>query len=200
MSWNDFNDAEQQTSYDLIPNKTPAKVHMKIKPGGYNDSAQGWTGGYATRNEKTGAVYLNAEFTVIGGKFNKRKVFSLIGLFSPKGDAWTRIGKAFIRAALESARGIKPDDASDRAMSARRIKDLSDLDGMEFCALIEVDKPQEGYDPKNIIQTVIGVGHKDYATLMAGEGGTFTPVAAAAANVVAAAAQAPAGAKPAWMD
>lgn len=198
MSWMDFSDAEQQTSYDLIPNKTPAKVHMKIKPGGYNDPAQGWTGGYATRNDATGAIYLSAEFTIIGGKFGKRKVFSLIGLHSPKGDAWAKMGRAFIRAALESARGIKPDEATDKAMKARQIKGFEDLDGLEFCAMIEVDKPQEGFDPKNIIQNVIGVGHKEYQSLMAGNGAS-APMASAAA--VAHAAQSPAaGNKPAWMD
>lgn len=193
-NWNDFSDAEQQTSYDLIPAKTPVKVLMKIRPGGYNDEAQGWTGGYATRADKTGAVYLNAEFTVIGGKFAKRKVFSLIGLYSSKGPEWGKMGRAFIRAALESARGIKADDASDRAMKARKISGFGDLDGLEFCALVDVDKPQDGYEPKNIIQTVIGVGHKDYAALMDGSGSTPTPAAMAASK--------PAGGapKPAWMD
>jgi hypothetical protein len=193
-NWNDFSDAEQQTSYDLIPAKTPVKVLMKIRPGGYNDPTQGWTGGFATRKEATGAVYLNAEFTVIGGKYAKRKVFSLIGLYSSKGPEWGKMGRAFIRAALESARGIKADDASERAMKARQIGGFGDLDGLEFCALVDVDKPQDGYEPKNIIQTVIGVGHKDYAGLMDGSGPTPAPAAMAASK--------PSGGapKPAWME
>lgn len=196
-NWMDFSDAQEQSSYDLIPNRTPVKVHMKIRPGGYNDPSQGWTGGFATRSEKSGSVYLNAEFTVIGGKFAKRKVFSLIGLMSTKGPEWANMGRAFIRAALESARGIKSDDMSDKAKAARQITGFGDLDGLEFCALVEVDKPQEGFDPKNIIQTVIGVGHKDYAGLMDGTG-TFTPVGQAAANVAVQASKA--AGKPAWMD
>ena len=47
-AWNDFNDAEQQQTFDLIPKGTVAKVRMTIKPGGYDDPNQGWTGGYAT--------------------------------------------------------------------------------------------------------------------------------------------------------
>ena len=48
------------------------------------DPAQGWTGGYATRSD-SGAVYLNAEFTVLEGPYSRRKIFTLIGLYSPKG-------------------------------------------------------------------------------------------------------------------
>ena len=38
---------------------------MTIKPGGHDDVSQGWTGGWATRSNTTGAVYLNCEFVVL---------------------------------------------------------------------------------------------------------------------------------------
>lgn len=165
MAWNDFSTAEEQNSFDIIPAKTPVKVHMKIRPGGYNDPAQGWDGGYATQAD-SGAVYLNCEYTIIGGRYGKRKIFSLIGLHSPKGPNWANMGRTFIRAALESKAGVRADDTSEKAMSARRIKGIADLDGIEFCAMIDQDKGQDGYPPKNIIQNVIGVDHKDYQALM----------------------------------
>mgnify|MGYP000373100752 CR=1 FL=1 len=40
-SWNDFNDAKQTTN--LIPKGTVAKVHLSIRPGGFDDHGQGWT-------------------------------------------------------------------------------------------------------------------------------------------------------------
>lgn len=194
MSWMNFGDAEEQTGGDVIPNGTIAKVHMKIRPGGYDDPAKGWTGGYATRSDNTGAIYLDCEYTVIGGKYNKRKVWSLIGLHSPKGPKWEGMGRSFIRAALESARGIKPQDASDTAMKARQISGFSDLDGLEFVAKIEVEKADEGseYSDKNKINTVIPVTHKEYAAHMNGT----APVA----NNPAPQASAPAasGSVPAW--
>ena len=49
-TWTDFNDAEQQQGFDLIPKGTTVKVRMTIKPGGHDDPAQGWTGGYATES------------------------------------------------------------------------------------------------------------------------------------------------------
>ncbi len=170
MSWMNFCDAEEQSSGDVIPHKTLAKVHMKIRPGGYDDPAKGWTGGYATRSETTGAIYLDCEFTVIGGKYSKRKVWSLIGLHSPKGPTWEQMGRSFIRAALESARGIKPGDTSEAAMKARQISGFADLDGLEFVVQIDVEKAEEGsgYDDKNKINNVITQTHKDYAALMAG--------------------------------
>ena len=192
MSWMNFNDAEEQTGGgDLIPNGTLAKVHMKIRPGGYDDPAKGWTGGVATRSETTGAIYLDCEFTVIGGKFNKRKVWTLVGLHSPKGPKWEQMGRSFIRAALESARGIKPQDMSELALKARQVSGLADLDGLEFVVKIEVEKAEAGseYNDKNKINVVIPVTHKDYAALMSGT----APVEA-----VAAPKPATTGSVPAW--
>ena len=99
-SWNDFNDA-QNTS--IMPKGTIIKARLTIRPGGYDDPAQGWTGGYATRGD-SGAVYLNAEFTVLEGLYARRKIFTLIGLYSPKGPEWANMGRALIRGILNSAR------------------------------------------------------------------------------------------------
>ncbi len=88
MSWNDFNSADDQSGFDVIPKGTLVKVRMTIKPGGHDDASQGWTGGWATRSNTTGAVYLNCEFVVLEGKYARRKVWSLIGLYSAKGPDW----------------------------------------------------------------------------------------------------------------
>lgn len=175
MSWFDLNSADEQSNSDIIPHKTPVKVRMKIRPGSYDDPSQGWTGGYATRSDKTGAVYLDCEFTIIGGKFNKRKVWSNIGLYSAKGPKWGEMGRSFMRAAVESARGIRPADASEQAMQARRISSFADLDELEFAAFVDVQKASteqiaQGYsNDRNVIQNVIPVTHKDYAALMSGQ-------------------------------
>jgi hypothetical protein len=192
-AWMDFSDADEQTGGDLIPKNTIVKVHMKVRPGGYDDPAQGWTGGVATQSD-SGAVYLDCEFTVMGGKFNKRKVWSLVGLHSNKGPKWGQMGRSFIRAALESARGIKPDDASDTAMKARRINGLADLDGLEFVAKVDVQAGQDGYDDKNVIQTVIPVTHREYAAAMSGTGVAPSATQGAVANKPASAGQ------PAWLN
>lgn len=195
MAWNDFSDAEEQSSSDLIPNKTPVKVVLKIRPGGYNDPEKGLTGGLATQAD-SGAVYLDGEFTIMGGKYAKRKVWSLIGLHSPKGPKWEQMGRSFIRAMLESARGIAPNDASELGKKARNINSYADLDGMEFAAFVEVQKaePNSTYSDKNVIQTVIPTTHKDYAALMSGAG-VAAPSAPAASS-----GQANTTGKPAWAN
>ncbi|MBF0612023.1 MAG: hypothetical protein HQL55_12955, partial [Magnetococcales bacterium] len=138
--WNDFNDADAQNNFDIIPKGTIAPVRMTIKPGGVDDASRGWTGGYATRARDSDAVYLNCEFVITHGEFAKRKVWSLIGLFSPKGQEWTNMGRSFIRAILNSSRGLSDKDTSPQAVEARRIRGFADLDGIEFLARIDVEK------------------------------------------------------------
>jgi len=198
MNWNDFNDAEQQTSFDLIPKGTLTKVRMTIKPGGFDDAARGWTDGYATESFDTGSIYLAAEFVVLEGEFAKRKLWSNIGLHSPKGDAWANMGRTFIRAALNSAYGVLPSDQSNDAQNARRIGSFSALDGIEFVARIDVEKDNKG-EYRNTIKQVIEPDHKDYARLMgvAPKAGTAQVAAAPQAKPATPSRPAVSG-KPAW--
>ncbi|OSM04462.1 hypothetical protein [Magnetofaba australis] len=161
-NWTDFNDAESQQSFDLIPRGTIAPVRMTVKPGGYDDPNRGWTGGYAKQNPETGAVYLNCEFVITAGQYAKRKVWSRIGLFSPKGPEWGNMGRSFVRAILNSSRGLKDKDNSPNAQQARRINGFADLDGIEFLAKIDVEKDQRDGSDKNTIQFAITPDRKEY--------------------------------------
>lgn len=165
MSWSDFNSADDQSGFDVIPKGTLAKVRMTIKPGGHDDASQGWTGGWATRSNTTGAVYLNCEFVVLEGKYARRKIWSLIGLYSAKGPDWANIGRAFIKGILNSSRGVSNKDNSPAAQNARRINGLGCLDGVEFAARIDIEKDQNG-DDKNVIKLAITPDNKEYASLM----------------------------------
>jgi len=138
-TWNDYNDARQNPN--LIPN-----------------------GGYATRGT-TGAVYLNCEFTVLEGPYAKRKIFTLIGLYSPKGPDWANMGRGLIRGMLNSARGISDKDISPNAQAARRITSFADLDGIEFVGKIEVGTDTNGED-KNEVRMALTPDHRDYAQIM----------------------------------
>ena len=187
-TWNDFNNADDQQSFDPIPKGTLAKVWMTIRPGGHDNPAEGWTGGYATRNDKTGSVYLNCEFVVMEGPYARRKVWTLIGLFSAKGPEWGNMGRAFIKGILNSARGVHPDDDNPQAQNARRIGGLADLDGIEFVAKIDWEKDAKGGD-KNVVKQAIAPDHREYAALMG--------AAQASAQESAAVRTAPSG-RPSW--
>lgn len=187
-SWNDFNDAKQTSN--IIPKGTLAKVRMTIRPGGHDDPGQGWTGGYATRGT-TGSVYLNIEYTVLEGPFARRKVFGMIGLYSPKGPDWANMGRGLVRSMLNSARGISDKDNSPQAQAARRISGFGDLDGMEFVARIDVGTDSNG-DDKNDIRTAVTPDHREYAALM---GSVAAAPAAASPQFSASPAT---GGRPAW--
>jgi len=165
MTYFDFNSAAEQSSFDPIPKGSNVRVHMTVRPGGFDDPSQGWTGGYATRNTSTGSVYLNCEFVVTEGEYARRKMWSLIGLHSPKGPEWAGMGRTFIKAILNSARGIHPGDNSAAAQNARRINGFVDLDGIEFLGKVDWEKDQNGQD-KSVIKSAVTPDNKDYAALM----------------------------------
>ena len=168
-NWNDFNDADEQQSYDLIPKGTIVPVRMTIKPGGYDDPSQGWTGGYATHNATTGTIYLNGEFVLLEGPHARRRVWSLIGLSSPKGPEWGNMGRSFVRGILNSARGLSEKDTSPQVQAIRRIDGLHVLDGIEFLAKIDVGKDQNG-EPRNEIRFAVTPNHKDWEAYQQADG------------------------------
>lgn len=162
-NWNDFNDAgAQQSGFDLIPRGTVAPVRMTIKPGGYDDPGQGWSGGYATESVETGSVYLAAEFVVTAGPYAKRRMWTNVGLHSAKGAAWAQMGRSFVRAALNSARGVIPNDHTPQAVAARRIAGLAELDGLEFVARVDIEVDSKGQE-RNVVKLAVEPGHPDYA-------------------------------------
>jgi hypothetical protein len=165
-AWSDFNDAKQASN--VIPKGTIAKVRMTLRPGGFDDPSQGWTGGYAKRGT-TGSVYLDVEYTVLEGPYAKRKIWSMVGLYSPKGPDWANMGRSFIRSVLNSARGLSDKDNSPEAQNARRISGFADLDGLEFVARVDVGTDTNG-DEKNDIRIAVTKDHKDYALALGGNG------------------------------
>lgn len=169
--WNDFNDA--QSNSNVIPKGTLAKVRLTIRPGGFDDPALGWTGGYAKRGN-TGAVYLDAEYTVLDGQYAKRKIWSMIGLYSPNGPNWANMGRSLVRGILNSARGLSDKDKSPEAQARRRINGFADLDGLEFVARIDVGTDTNG-DEKNEIRSAVTPDHREYAQVMGASATSYAP-------------------------
>uniref|UniRef100_UPI0040481F0D hypothetical protein n=1 Tax=Yoonia sp. TaxID=2212373 RepID=UPI0040481F0D len=164
--WNDFNSA--QSNGTVIPKGTLAKVRLTIRPGGFDDLSQGWTGGYAKRGA-TGAVYLDAEYTVLEGPYAKRKIWSLIGLYSPKGPDWGNAGRGLVKGILNSARGLDDKDNSAQAQAKRRISGFAELDGIEFIARMDIGSDTNGED-KNEVRSAVTPIHRVYALLMGHSG------------------------------
>ena len=160
--WNDFNSA--QSNANVIPKGTLAKGPLTLRPGGFDDPSRGWPGGSAKR-AAPGAASPDAEYTVVDGPYARRKIWSLIGLFSPKGPDWANMGRSLIRGILNSARGISDKDNSPEAQGRRRINGFGDLDGLEFVARIDIGQDTNG-DDKNEVRGAVTPDHRDYAALM----------------------------------
>ncbi|XGA08496.1 MAG: hypothetical protein U0X86_000739 [Wolbachia endosymbiont of Xenopsylla cheopis] len=144
----DFNTAKSQKN--LIPAGTIVKVRMTIQPGGYEPDF------WLTKSPSTGSIYLNTEFIVTEGPYAKYKIYQIIGIKSSKADGedkWGEMGRSMIRSILESARNIHPHDTSEKAVLARKLSSIQDLNGLEFT--IKVGIAADGYGEKNKIATVI---------------------------------------------
>jgi hypothetical protein len=184
MSFYDFNSADKQQDYTPIPTGTIVPLAMMIKPGQYGDN------GWLTLSQSGDVEMLNCEFTVTEGPYTNRKIFQFMvvagGKTNEKGESIAgAISRRTLRAMLESARNIQPDDMSDAAMQKRRIRGWEDFCGLCFLAKLGVEKEQNSYPAKNKIMTVITPNMKEYA------GGAQSPAPSAGTAV-------PSAAAPAW--
>jgi hypothetical protein len=146
-----FNTADQQRSLDVIPANTIVTLHLTIRAGGAGD------GNWLRRSADGKSEGLDCEFIVVDGQYAKRKLWQLFTLAGtePGHVEAGEISRATLRAILESARGIRPDDKSDKAEAARKVSGWADLDQLRFIARIGVRPPRDGYQAKNTIVEVI---------------------------------------------
>ena len=117
-------------------------------------------------------MYLSCEYTVQEGKYENRKVWSLIGLHSEKGDKYRQMGCSFMRGICDSAHRLDPKDKMAGSNNIRNDFGFDTLDGTVFLAKIEVEQDQNGND-KNVIRYAITKGHTEYDKLMPKENGRF---------------------------
>jgi hypothetical protein len=197
----DFNNAEAQREGGLIPEGTIAQVHMTVRPGNSGE------GGWLKRSKSGESMALDVEFTVVEGPFAKRKFW---GLFTLEGvtDGHQKaadISASRLRAILESARGIRPDDESEAAKNGRRMNSWGDFDGIRFIAKIGIEKAKEGsgFKDKNSLEAAITPDRKAWVKVEqvakpAASAGTFKPIGVAAAAVAEKAANGVK--KPSWAN
>jgi len=164
----DFNGAERVfAAFDLIPANTLVKVTLSIRPGG--TGPEGWL----SQSRTSSALYLNTEAVVLEGPHARRRIYTRIGFkgksVNERGeDTYANRGRALIRGILESARGIKASDQSEVARTARMIRSLGDLNGLDFVAKVGVEKDRNNPDDagRNVIKAAIGPEHAQYAAVM----------------------------------
>jgi hypothetical protein len=142
----------------VIPANTVATLQITVRPGNAGD------GGWLRRSKDGASEGLDLEFTVVDGEYAKRKLWMLLtlgGITAGHAEA-ARISREKLRAILESARGIRPNDKSESAAEGRRIANYYELNNMRFIARIGVDPPRHGFKAKNTIEEVITPDRTDW--------------------------------------
>jgi hypothetical protein len=153
----DFNEAEEQAEYSLIPANTIAKALLKLKCG--DDP----TNIYVINSRTSDSAWLECEWTILNGSHAGRKVFDKIGLRGH--ETFIKMGNTRIRAILEAAKNIHPKDTSPEAVKARQIDSFRELDGVQANIKIGIRTDKTGqYSPKNCVALVITPDHIDLDT------------------------------------
>ena len=192
----DYTEAPPQREMELIPHGTIATLTLKIRGGGAGE------GGLLKRSKDGSCEMLDLEFVVVDGPHVKRKFWEYM-ILAGTSDGHAKaaeFSRGTLRAIIESARGIKPDDVSPQARQARTIE-LKDLDGMTFVAKVGIEKGKtrndgssDKYPDKNILAAIITPDRKEWHPVEQpppwnGNGGSGgAPQAAPAAGI----------AKPGW--
>lgn len=190
----DLNDAPQQREGDLIPNGTIAPVQVTVRPGGHGP------GNWLKRTKDGSGLMLDCEFVVLEGPNAKRKFWGLYMMEGNGSEGHSQavdIARAVLRAMLESARGIRPDDMGDVAKEGRRVASYADFDGVRFIAKIGIEQGKGDYKDKNKLAEAVTPDKPQWAKIE--QIARQQPLAGMASPQAAAASSAPAGAaRPAW--
>jgi hypothetical protein len=196
----DMNDAEPQKTSETIPDGTFAKVTMILRPGGIDGESE-IDRGLLKRSGTEGSdvLMLDAEFTVTEGPHIRRKFWQTFTVSGGKLDEsgvsiGAKITKSTLRAMIDSALGLDPEDMSEATRAKRILRGFADLSGITFVAKIRVEADEnKAYPDKNRLDYVVLPTAPEWRKVMDGEmvparPGTRRPPAATA----------PAAGTPAW--
>jgi len=159
----DYSDAPP-SQFEVIPHGTTATLVLHIRAGDVGED------GLLTRSKDGGCEMLVSELTIVDGPYKGRKLFErwiLAG--TTDGHAKSAdINRSTLKAILDSALGLKPDDLSPQARAARTV-DLKQFEGMSFIGRIGIEKGRprndgsgENWPDKNILAGVVTPDKRDW--------------------------------------
>jgi hypothetical protein len=189
----DYTDSTAPIDMELIPEGLIATVQTRIRDGG------GGEDGVLKRSKNGDSEFLDCEFILVDTKHAKMKFWQTLLLAGETDGQKQMIDKsrAILKAMLDSAYGIQPDDKSPEAR-AKRKKELREFDGIRFLVKIAIEKGKpksagsiETYKDRNVIGAIITPDKPEYRGPIEQSGspsGGSSPPSAASAPIV----------KPAW--
>jgi hypothetical protein len=189
-----YSTAPPPRDIELVPHGTVATLSIHLRPGGAGE------GGLLKRSKDGSCEMLDVEFIVVDGLYKSRKFweyFVVIGSTDGQAQA-IDISNGRLKAILDSALGLQPDDMSPQAQAARTV-DFKDFEGKTFIGKIGVEKgglkkdgSGESWPDKNIVAAIITPDKKDWHPCEqsppfngGGAGAQATPSSAAPANTAA---------------
>jgi len=189
----------QTQEFSLIPNGTVCRAVVVVQQGDVEIPEFG-QGQWFKRSQSTSAKWMNLEFTIVGGEFDRRKFWHSVFVDGDKmGQSGMpqakEIGLRTLKSVVESARNINPSDMSPQAQQNRNISGMFDLNAMELCVKVGIKKGTNGYKDSNQLMVALTPDNKDF--LPQGSipmQNTTIPAQASAPQVPAQ----PSGAVPSW--
>jgi hypothetical protein len=162
-----FNNAAPQKEvgdFSVIPNNSFVKVVLSIdEPKSEKADPNDKFLSVSAKNNK----YITFTARVTQGKFIDNEM--RYQMYTVDGsEKATNISVSFLRAVLESARGIDPNDTSPNAVSARQVKGWGDFEGIEFIAKVGIEPPKNG-KIYNKIKKAVTLDMPEYATVKGGQ-------------------------------
>lgn len=172
----DMNDAEPQKNGEIIPDGTFAKVSLTIRKGAIDGEGEIDKGLLKASNSPgSDVLMLDCEFTVAQGPHARRKFWQMLTVSGGKVDekgvsiGW-KITKSTIRAMIDSALGLNPDDMSEAVKAKRILRGFADLNGITFVAKIKVESSNNPhYGDSNKLDRVILPTEPEWKKVMDGQ-------------------------------
>ena len=156
----------QNQEFSLIPIGTIARAVVLVQMGDIELPEFG-QGQWFKRSASTAAKWMNLEFTIVGGEFDRRKFWHSIFVdgdkIGPSGMPLAKeIGLRTLKAIVESARNIDPADMTPQAQQNRNISGMMDLSGMEICAKVGIKKGTNGYKDSNQLMAALTPNNSEF--------------------------------------
>jgi hypothetical protein len=160
----DYSTAPPPRDLELIPPGTVATCILHLRPGGAGE------GGLLKRSKDGGCEMLDCELVVADGLYKGRKFWEyfVVNGTTPGHAQAVDVSHGTLKAVLDSALGLKPDDMSPEARAARTV-DYKDFEGKAFIGKIGVEKGKpkndgsgESWSDKNILASVVTPDKKDW--------------------------------------
>lgn len=164
-----LNEVQPETSQmerTLIPLGTVARAIILVKMGDVTIPEFG-SGQWFKKSQSSSAKWMELEFTIVGGQFDRRKFWDRIFVDGDKlGESGIplakEIGLRTLRSIIESANSLDPSDMSPEAQSRRQISGVDALNGMEICAKVGVKKGTNGYEDANKLMVALTPNQKEF--------------------------------------